>query len=276
MGSTRQRIGRLKHLILFFVSISFNLLAEDGGTEAHYILAIEPHLSTSVRTQVGFGLLDNPGITGSRGTPVLNFFEFEYALTPKYGIRVSVPLAGTLSGGPDNYGVGNVALGDKLVLSMDSWVVTLGGNISLPTAQSDAGVGLFTRQFVQFVEDQVAISPYVAVSHVRDRLVFSADVGTDVQIFTKSVPTRDRVEYIISYDGGMAYSFAPNLWTTAEVGGYSTLSYGDHLTSLYAGPGIRYQDYEMSLGFHVLAPLRTPARSVIDFLAFFDFRLLFD
>jgi hypothetical protein len=266
-----------KMFILAFLFLGFlgSARAEEGGTEAQYLWVQEASVSTSFRAQLGLGLLDAKGITGARGTPITNYFGLDYALTPDMGLGLGLPLAGTLSSGPDNYGIGNVVLGAKYVRPLDRFRFGVGMNLALPTAQSRAAIGIFTRDYVRFVQDQVALSPYVSVHYVRDRLTFSLDLGTDLQLFTKSAAGRDRVEDAIFYDAAVALSVYENFWGTVEMGGYSTLSYNSNQTELYAGPGFRYQDREISLGVHFLAPFRKPARDQIDFLAVGDFRVYF-
>ncbi len=262
--------------LLLFVSL-FPLVAraEEGGTEAEYLWVAEPSVRTAFRAEMGFGLLDSKGLTGSRGTPITNFFGLDYALTPDFGLSLGLPLAGTLSGGPDNYGIGNVVVGAKYVTPLDRFRFGVGVNMALPSAQNRARLGFFTRQVTWFTTDQFALSPYVVVSYVRDRLTLTLDFGTDLQLFTTSAVGRNKVEDILFYDGAVAFSIAENFWGTVEMGGYSTVSYDNNLTELYAGPGFRYQDREISLGVHLWAPFRKPARDNIDFMMVGDFRVYF-
>jgi hypothetical protein len=248
-------------------------MAEAGETDsdAQFLLARETSVSTAFRAQLGLGLLDSP-----RGTPITNYFGIDYALTPDFGIGIGLPLAGTLSNGPDDYGIGNVVLGAKYVAPLDRLRFAVGLDAATPTARTSAALGLFTRQVTWYAKDQFALSPYVAVSYVRDRITLSADFGTDLQIFTKSAAGRDKIEDILFYDAAVAMSIDPNLWGTVEMGGYSTLTYGgNNQTELFAGPGFRFQDQEISLGVHFLAPFRKPARDVIDFMVVGDFRVYF-
>lgn len=269
------------HGVSWFFVIFFSIIwvrpagAEYGGTTAQYLWVKEPIAETRFRAQMALGLLDSPGLTGSRGTPVLNYIGFDWAMNPEFGVSLEIPLAGTLSKGMDEYGIGNIQLGAKYVWEGQPIQWALGVDLYLPTAQNRSQIGLFTRPFVQFVNDQTAISPYAVASYVWDRLAITVDLGSDLQAFTKSLPSRDRVEYLVFYDVGGAYSFDANVWATLEFGGYSTLSLGNNQTVWFAGPGIRYQDYELSLGLHVALPVRSPAKDVIDLITYFDFQILF-
>jgi hypothetical protein len=250
--------------------------AGEGGGDAQFLLAQETSVQTAFRAQLGVGLLHSPGLTGGRGTPITNYFGVDYALTPDFGIGIGLPLAGTFSKGSDDYGIGNVVLGAKYVAPLDRLRFALGLNVALPSARSGAALGVFTRQVVGYTKDQVAVSPVVAVSYVRERVTLTADIGSDVQIFTKSAAGRDRIENILFYDAGVAMSIYEHLFGTVEMGGYSTLTYGsNNQTELFAGPGFRYQDPEISLGIHLLAPFRKPARDVTDFMVVGDFRVYF-
>lgn len=263
-------------LIAFFVlSSASRVFAEDGGTIAQYLWVTETSAETAFKAQLGLGLLDNGNpVTGSRGTPITNYFGADYMISDGTILSVGLPLAGTLSGGNDDYGIGNITLGIKHALPLDRFRLAFGANLALPTSQSRSVVGIATRQFVQYVQDQFAVSPYVAASYVRDRLTFTVDFGSDIQIFTEDSPLMDTLEMLIFYDAGAAFSIYENLWTTLEFGGYSSMTYDSSFTSLYAGPGIRYQDHEVSLGFHFLAPFRSPSKDIIDFMTVFDVRLL--
>lgn len=249
--------------------------AQEGELEAQYLWVTETSVQTVCRAQLGLGLLDSPGLTGGRGAAITNYFGVDYALNPDLGVSIGLPLAGTLSAGTDDFGIGNVVLGAKYLTPLDRFRVAIGANLALPTAQSGAIFGRSARQIVQFVDDQLALSPYLAISYVRDRLTLSVDLGTDLQIFTESAAGRGRIENIIFYDVGAAMSIDRGFWGTIEMGGYSTVSYSDKNTELYAGPGVRWQDYELSIGLHLWAPFRKPATGVIDFMVTGDFRVLF-
>jgi hypothetical protein len=260
---------------LAFVFSAGTALSEEGGTEAQFLMAQETSITTTFRAQLGLGLLNKPGLTGKRGTPITNYFGIDYAMDPDFGISIGIPLAGTLSSGPDDYGIGNIVLGGKYVMPLDRLRFALGANAALPTARGSARLGNFTRAYTQYVQDQFALSPYAAVAYVRDRLTLSVDFGGDVQIFTESAAGRDRLELAISYDAAAAMAIYENFWGTVEMGGYSTVTYGSNTTQLFAGPGFRYQDSEISIGVHLLAPFRQPARSAIDFLVVGDLRVVF-
>ncbi len=262
-------------LLGFLLAINLKVFAEEGGTTAQFLWVPETTIETSFKAQMGVGLLDSPGLTGGRGTPITNYFGVNYAVTPDLGISIGLPLAGTLSNGNDDYGIGNIQMGTEYVIPLDRLSFGLGVNLSLPTAQTRATLGVSTRQFVQFVDDQFAVSPYVVLSYVRDRLVLSIDLGTDLELFTERTAGIDRFENILFYDGAAAMSIVQNIWGTIEFGGFSTLTYDQNMTQLFAGPGIRYQDHEISLGFHLLAPFRRPSRDIIDFITACEFRVLF-
>ncbi|MFH1262033.1 MAG: transporter [Pseudomonadota bacterium] len=268
-------IRNLSAVTVISLALIGSARAAEGGTEAQFLMARETSVETAFRAQLGVGWLGKPGLTGGRGSPITNYFGVEYAMTPDWEISIGLPLAGTLSKGPDDYGIGNIVIGAKYVTPFDRFRFAVGADVALPTAQTGARLGTFLRPVVSYAKDQAAISPYVAVSYIRDRLTFSLDLGNDLQIFTKSDPSRDKIEDIISYDAAVAMSIDQNLWGTVEMGGYSTISGGNKQTELYAGPGFRFQDYEMSFGVHLLAPFRQPARGVFGLLIVGDFRVIF-
>lgn len=252
-----------------------NVRADEGGTTAEFLWAKETTLATRFIGQVGLGLLDSKGLTGSRGTPIVNYVGVEYAVTPDFGLNIGLPMAGTLSGGPDGFGIGNIVLGGKYIVPLDRIAAGVGLDLGLPTAQSDSAIGLATRQHAVFVDDSFSFAPYFVISAVRDRLTFTLDLGTDLFVFTSVPPGGDRMEDEIFYDAAVALSAYENIWATLEFGGYTVVSQAGHETGLFAGPGIRYQDHEISVGFHFNAPFRKPSRDQIDFMGVFDIRAMF-
>jgi hypothetical protein len=212
---------------------------------------------------------------GSRGVVITNYFGANFEATKDFALSVGMPLAGTVSGGPDNFGIGNVMLGGKYVMPLDRIRLAVGIDVALPTAQTRSAVGAFTPRFTQYIKDQVAFSPYLAISHVGERLTATLDVQPDLQVFTKKSAGIDRTEMALAYDGALAYDFYENFWLTAEFGGYSTLTYSSNHTAFFAGGGVRFQDHELSLGGHIWAPFRSPERNAIDLMVVFDLRVLF-
>ncbi len=258
-------------LVLLGLSCGLAQAAE----EAEYLWLPQPHIQTSFQAQLGFGLLGTNGVTGSRGTPFLGFFKTSYALDPKLGLSLALPVAGTLSGGNDDFGVGNVVIGIQQNFEGEPWKLGVGGEVALPTAGAGSVIGLSTRKLTHFVQDQVAFSPYVTASYLKERLTLSFDFGADFQVFTEESVARDRFEMILFYDAGVALAAFGDFWTTVEVGGYSTLTYGNNTTALFAGPGLRFQEQDLSMGVHLMAPFRRPARTNIAFAALFDFRMTY-
>jgi hypothetical protein len=257
----------------FFLFILVTL-EEAFSSPPQYLWVKEPGAVTMLQAQMGIGLLD-PDVMG-RGVLITNEFGLEYALNPDTGIRLDLPLAGTLSTGPDGYSIGNIGLEIKYGIPMDRVTLTFGADLSLPTARTDARIGAFTRRYVAYTKDQFALSPYVAINYSKDRIAMTADFGTDLQIYTKSAAGRDRIEDVLFYDAGAAINFFENLWGSVEFSGFSTLTYsGSNQTSLYAGPGFRYQDPEISFGVHVVAPFRKPDRDVYNVMFVFDCRVGF-
>jgi len=262
-------------VLVFMMMVPEVLVAAKGGTDAQYAWVRETKVKTSARTQLSLGLLDR-GLTGSRGTPIITFFEVNYLLVENFGVNIGLPLAGTLSGGNDSYGIGNVVLGGKYGFALGAFDMLAGLDIALPSASSQARVGGALRQFTLFVQDQVAITPYLAVAFVKERLAATLNLGTNVQIFTDTAGgVVDRLEDVFFYDLGFAHSIIPNLWAVIEFGGYTTISYSSNTTQLFAGPGIRYQDDDLSAGIHLVAPFRSPSKDIIDFLMLFEFRVFF-
>ncbi|HLG18513.1 MAG TPA: transporter [Bdellovibrionota bacterium] len=267
-----RRLASILLAVTLWTGVSY---AEEGGTNAEYLWTKETTVETFFEAQMGFGLLDDPGFTGGRGTPITDFFGAAYAFLPNFGMSIGLPLAGSLSSGADDYGIGNIVLGGKVVIPMERLRFALGMDIALPTAQSSAAIGIFTRPYSYFVDDQFAISPYAAVSFTRDRLTLSVDAGTDFQIYSTAPAGAGDFEDVIFYDAAVAMAVYENIWTTVEFGGYSRVTYDNFRNQFFAGPGIRYQDHELSLGSHIAAPFRSPDKDTIDFQVIFDFRLLF-
>ena len=262
-------------LVILAAAPALSATSEDEGRDAQYIWVHETSVQSQFKFQMGVGSLNSEGLTGSRGVVITNFLGADFAATRDTGISLGLPLAGTISGGPDNYGIGNIMFGGKYVMPLDRIRLAVGMDLALPTAQNRAAVGLSTPRYTQFVKDQFAASPYVALSFVGDQLTATVDAQPDIQIFTTKPVGFDRTELVLSYDGALAYSIYENFWVTTEFGGHSSLTYPANHTAFFGGAGVRFQDHEISLGGHIWAPFRDPEKKNIDLVLLFDLRVLF-
>lgn len=233
---------------------------------------------SSFQAQVGGGLLDDKGLTGSHGSPIYVLVKANYAPNDDVGLFIDFPMAGTWSGGPDDFGIGNISMGiNRRMLQSGNATLSLGADFTFPTSQSAAAIGKYTRNFYSFVKDQYAISPFVNVVFSTDKFLASFDAGLNEQIFTSRLPGQDRYESVLFYDGGlsMAMNGPKDFWATLEFGGYSSLTYATNDTVLFGGPGVRYQDEETSVGLHLQVPFSGPAKDQIDLLVMTDVRFKF-
>ncbi|MFH1018304.1 MAG: hypothetical protein V1798_09005 [Pseudomonadota bacterium] len=246
----------------------------EGGQEAQYVWVRDTAVLPQFKIQMGLGSLGRD-FNGHRGLVITNFFGAEFEAVKDASLSVGLPLAGTLSAGPDNYGIGNVMVGGKYVVPLDRLRLALGIDVALPTAQNRSAVGLFTPRYFQYVKDQVAASPYLALSHVGERLTATLAVSPDIQVFTTVPAGFDKTELVLSYDGALAYTFFENIWLTTEFGGHSSLTYTANHTAFFGGAGVRYQDNEISVGGHLWAPFTAQERDRINLMAAFDLRVLF-
>ncbi|MEZ4845479.1 MAG: hypothetical protein R2877_00455 [Bdellovibrionota bacterium] len=232
---------------------------------------------SSFQAQLGGGMLDDSGF-GSNGTPIYVLFKANYHPNDMTSLFIDLPMAGTWSGGADDFGIGNISIGGNHRLYENNGTsFALGANFTFPTSQNRARVGAFTRNFYSFVQDQYAISPYLNVSFAQERMLITFDAGLNEQIFSTQPAGFNKLESTIFYDAGlsMAVNGPRDVWATLEFGGYSNLTYPSNDTVLFGGPGIRYQDDEKSIGLHLQAPFSSPARDIIDLLVMIDTRFKF-
>ena len=258
--------------------IAFSAHADDQKINPEFIWVPEASTTSSLEVQVGGGLLDEKGITGHHGSPIYSLVKANYSVSDMSSIFVDIPMAGTLSGGPDDFGIGNISVGGNHQFFVYG-NTTLGGgvNFTFPTANSGSLIGEFTRNFYSFVNDQYAISPYLDIHTSNGKLAGALDVGINEQIFSPRQPGFDKAETTLFYDYGLdlAIDGPKEYWATIEFGGYSTLSYDNNNTVLFVAPGVRYQTDEMSIGLHLEAPLSSPSNDQIDFLVLTDVRFKF-
>ncbi len=270
----RKTIG-IFSIITLFSAVAF---AQDKNTAPEFAFIPEVGSQSSFQAQVGGGMLDDSGITGSKGTPIYVLVKANYHPNDDVSLFIDLPMAGTWSGGPDDFGIGNISIGvNHKLFQMGESSVALGANFAFPTAQSGAAIGAATRNFTSFIQDQYAISPYLNYMYSTRKMVLSLDVGLNEQIFSTQPAGFNKYESIIFYDAGLAMAIngPADVWATLELGGFSTLTYAANDTYLYAGPGIRYQDDEKSYGLHLQAPLSGPTRNEIDLMLMADVRFKF-
>ena len=264
-----------KLLSLSSVLWSFSAFAQTPDlAKPEFAFIPEVGAQSSFQAQLGGGMLDSTGF-GSNGSPIYVLFKANYDLTSLF---IDLPMAGTWSGGADDFGIGNISIGaNHQLFENNGTSMALGANFTFPTGQNRAAIGLATRNFTAFVQDQYAISPYANVSFATDKMLISLDAGLNEQIFSTQPAGFDKLESTIFYDAGlsMAVKGSRDIWATLEVGGYSNLTYASNDTVLFGGPGIRYQDDEKSIGVHLQAPFSSPARDIIDLMVMVDTRFKF-
>ncbi|MCC7460083.1 MAG: hypothetical protein IT286_02160 [Proteobacteria bacterium] len=236
----------------------------------------ETGAQSSFQAQVGGGMLDDA--SGASGSPIYVLIKANYQPNDDTSLFIDLPMAGTISSGADDFGIGNISMGGNHRLFENSGTsFAVGANFTFPTSQNRARVGAFTRNFYSFIQDQYAISPYLNLSFSKERMLISFDAGLNQQIFQTQPAGFNKFESTVFYDAGlsMAVNGPRDIWATLEFGGYSNLTYASNETVLFGGPGIRYQDDEKSFGVHLQAPFSSPARDVIDLLVMVDTRFKF-
>ncbi len=260
------------------IFLSGSVFADSEKLSPEYLWVPEANEHSSFQAEVGGGLLDDSGITGSKGSPVYVLLKANYAINPSASLYLDLPLAGTISTGPDGFGIGNISIGGNYqFLHLDRWSMGAGVNLTFPTSQNESAIGVFTRNFTSFVQDQYAVSPYLDLHVSNEKLAASFDIGFNEQIFSSTPAGLDKTETVLFYDAGLslAVNNAKDFWATLEFGGYSTLTYSNNNTELFGGPGFRYQDHEFSYGLHLMAPFSSPARDQIDLMILSDIRFKF-
>lgn len=259
---------------VFFVTASF---AQDQ-TKPEFAWIPEVGSQSSFQAQLGGGMLDDAGLTGSNGSPVYILARANYRVDDAASLWIELPMAGTWSSGSDDFGIGNISIGGNYRFwKGDSASLAFGTNFTFATAQTGSVIGSATRNYYSFIKDQYAISPYVQALFSGDRVYASLDAGINGQIVENAPAGFDSFEAVLFYDAGLslAVNGPKDIWATLEFGGFSTLSYPSNDTYLYAGPGVRYQDDELSYGLHLQAPLSGPTRNEIDLLFLADVRFKF-
>ncbi len=268
----------LKTSLFFFCVTLFSATVFAQTARPEFAWIPEVGSQSSFEAQVGGGMLDDSGLTGSKGTPIYVLIKSNYSPNDETSLFIDLPMAGTWSGGADDFGIGNISIGanHKLFQSGGTFVA-LGANFTFPTSQNESAIGAATRNFTAFINDQYAISPYLNLSFSNKKLLASLDLGLNEQIFSTRPAGFDKYESTIFYDAGlaMAVNGPADVWATLEFGGYSNITYASNETVMFAGPGIRYQDDEKSYGIHIQAPLSSPARDQIDLMVMLDMRFKF-
>lgn len=267
----------MRKLFLLAALFSTSVFAQ-GAAKPEFSFIPEIGGPSSFQAQVGGGLLDDKGITGSHGSPIYVLFRANYKPNDDVGLFIDFPMAGTWSGGPDDFGIGNISIGaNHRLIQSGNATFSAGANFTFPTAQRSSIIGSNLRNFYAFLQDQYSIAPFVSVLFSGDKFLASFDAGINQQIVTDRLPGQDKYGTILFYDGGlsMAINSPRDFWATLEFGGYSTLTYDPNDTFLFGGPGVRYQDEEKSIGLHLQAPFSGPTRDQIDLMVMVDTRFKF-
>ena len=263
-------------LLLCLIPAAF---ADDFQTPEFSFIPEAPTAS-SVQIQLGAGLLDKNGF-GESGSPLLVMTKANFALDTRTSAFIQLPLAGTLSSGPDTFGMGNISLGlHRTWIKNKQWSLGSGLDIAFPTFSSDAIIGSVTRHITSFFKNQYAVSPRMDFQWMSSRWAFTADIGLNEHILSNTTGpfgTLDRFHTSVFYDAGLTAAVVPSndFYASLEFGGYSTFTADNNENYIYAGPGVRYQNEETSLGLHIVAPLSSPAKDGIDFMVLTDFRWRF-
>lgn len=262
---------------VFLFLFSTTLLAQNQA-KPEFAWVPEVGAQSSFVAQLGGGMLDQSGVTGSHGTPIFVLIKANYSPNEYTSLMIDLPMAGTWSGGKDDFGIGNISIGANYkIWKSENVFGAIGANFTFPTSQNESFIGGATRNFIAFVNDQYAISPYFNLIFAQRKLVASFDIGVNEQILTTQPAGFDKLETTVFYDAGLAMAMngPADFWATLEFGGYSNITYPSNDTVLFAGPGIRYQDDEKSYGLHLQAPLSSPARDQINLLLLADVRFKF-
>lgn len=260
---------------LFLTSFSVSAVEMQNP---EFVFVQEANHQSYFEFQLGGGLLDKNGITGSKGSPIFALFRANYGLSLDTNLFIDLPMAGTISGGPDDFGIGNISIGgNHQFIKLDHATAGLGVNATFPSSQTGSTIGVFTRNFTSFVKDQYAISPYIDLHISNDKVIAAFDFGLNQQIFKNRPAGADDMESVLFYDAGInvAIDGPKDFWATLEFGGYSTISYANNDSEFFGGPGLRYQTDAFALGFHILAPFSSPSTDNIDLLALADVRFKF-
>lgn len=264
-------------LALLFGTFSLSAFA-DETKNPEFIFVQEANHQSYFDFQIGGGLLDGSGITGAKGSPIYALFRANYAVSLDTNFFMDLPMAGTISGGPDDFGIGNISIGgNHQFLTFEHGTAGLGVNVTFPSSQSGSTVGVFTRNAISFIDDQYAVSPYIDLHIMGDKVIAALDVGLNQQIFQNHPAGFDSAESILFYDAGLnvAVNGPKDFWATLEFGGYSTLTYANNDSEFFGGPGLRYQTDAFSIGLHFVVPFSSPATDNIDLMVLADTRFKF-
>ena len=267
----------MRKFILLAALVSTSAFAQNTA-KPEFAFIPEVGNPSSFQAQLGGGLLDDKGITGHHGTPIYVLFKANYRPNDDVGLFIDFPMAGTYSGGPDDFGIGNITIGANHRLIQSGNATFSGGiNFTFPTATNGSGIGTALRNFYSFLQDQYSIAPFANVVFSNEKFLASFDAGINQQIVTDRGPTQDRYDTILFYDGGlsMAMNGPRDFWATLEFGGLSTLTFINNETYLFGGPGVRYQDEETSVGLHLQVPFSGPSKDQIDLMVMLDTRFKF-
>ena len=267
----------MRKLLVTALLISSTSAFAEYETRPELAWVPEMNAQSSFNVQLGGGMLDSSA-TGSNGTPVYVLTRANYFIQDGTSLFIELPMAGTWSGATDDFGIGNISIGGNHRFFKGDKVSAAFGFIgTFATAQSGSGVGISTRNFYSFLDDTYTVSPFLNLSTSGDKVYASFDFGLNQLINTNRTPGQDRFDSVLFYDAGLnvAMSTARDFWATLEFGGFTTMTLNPDDTFLYAGPGVRYQDDEKSLGLHLQAPLSGPAKNVIDLMLMTDLRFKF-
>lgn len=231
----------------------------------NFLWANSPSISTGFDSTVGVGLFNDGFI--SSGTSIFIDASGSFAINPRFGLELNIPVASFLTNGGNGFGLGNISLEAMYLLKTDpAFTIGVGAEVAFGTSTQDATFGTFTRNFYRYMLDTWSVVPTVMVGSNTDRIVLTAQVGAPLLLAEDGAVTEDQFEAVLSYDVGAALPIndTKDIWVTVETGGYSTLTYTDvgNNTELFGSVGAQYQDDEKSFGLSVALPFTETVRNI--------------
>ena len=221
----------------------------------------DPYTDTDVQARGEWISLDN-GAGG--GSLWLNQFRADINIYENLlGVYVKVPFAG-LSGNDNlsgDYDIGNVGVGGKAALiSTDSYVLTGGFEVAIPTTSNNNGAAIaaaYFKDFIYFVDDAWTLKPQLIFGTGNGQFGFQANLSGDIMLDADAVEG-DSTEFLLEYGGTVSYTpelntpFATSLLVDLLFN--SSLTFDNDITGGYVTPGIRVGGQTVSMGAGVEIP----------------------
>ena len=169
----------------------------------------------------------------------VNYVSPAYDIQPRYNWHIKVFVGGENSDVDDAFGFGNVECGFKWrVLRKNSHSLAVGMDMTWPIAQEAAGNGVSTADFTGYFHRAFGFRPGAYHSWYIDNFSISSYATIDLLLLTESPPPLDVAELYANYGSAVHYAFNQKLHLTGEVMAVTELTPAQANTSLWAGPGI--------------------------------------